>query len=161
MRDQGVALPGSDTKTEVFTDFVTEVEPRLHAALIPAVGLDHAREATAEALAWAWEHWERIERMDNAPGYVYRVARTKARKLFRGHPALPPPPSGEMPWIEPGLPAAIGKLSERQRVVVVLVYALGWTQADVAGLLGLSHGAVQKHAERGLARLRTALGGTT
>ena len=143
----------------MFTDFVVEVEPRLHAALIPSIGLDHAREATAEALAWAWEHWDRIERMDNAPGYLYRVARTKARKLYKGKPVLPPAPSDDMPWIEPGLPAAIARLSDRQRVVVGLVYAFGWTQADVAELLGLSHGAVQKHAERGLKRLRSALGG--
>lgn len=143
----------------MFTDFVLEVEPRLHAALIPSIGLDHAREATAEALAWAWEHWDRVEPMDNAPGYLYRVARTKARKLYKGKPVLPPAPSDDMPWIEPGLPAAISRLSDRQRVVVGLVYAFGWTQADVAELLGLSHGAVQKHAERGLKRLRSALGG--
>lgn len=121
--------------------------------------MDFARESTAEALAWAWEHWDRIEQMENAPGYLYRVARTKARKLYRGRRVMPAPPAAEMPWVEPGLPQAIAKLSERQRVVIVLVYALGWTQADVAGLLGLSHGAVQKHAERGLKRLRTALGG--
>ncbi|MDJ0961119.1 MAG: sigma-70 family RNA polymerase sigma factor [Acidimicrobiia bacterium] len=137
------------------------VEPRLHAALIPAIGIDFAREATAEALAWAWEHWDRVRGMDNAAGYLYRVARTKARKLYKGPRVMPAPPAAEMPWIEPALPTAIADLSERQRVVVVLVYALGWTQADVAGLLGLSHGAVQKHAERGLARLRTALGGET
>ena len=131
----------------------------VHAALVPAIGLDFAREATAEALAWAWEHWDRIQQMENAPGYLYRVARTKARKLYRGKPAMPAPPATEMPWVEPALPAAIAKLSERQRVVIVLVYALGWTQADVAGLLGLSHGAIQKHAERGLKRLRSALGG--
>jgi DNA-directed RNA polymerase specialized sigma24 family protein len=136
-----------------------EVEPRLHAALIPSIGLDHAREATAEALAWAWEHWDRVEGMDNAPGYLYRVARTKARKLYKGKPVLPPAPSEDMPWIEPALPAAVAKLSDRQRVVVVLVYAFGWTQAEAARFLGLSHGAVQKHAERGLKRLRSALGG--
>jgi RNA polymerase sigma factor (sigma-70 family) len=66
-----------------------------------------------------------------------------------------------MPWVEPGLPAAIARLPDRQRVTVVLVYALGWTQAEVAALLGVSHGSVQKHAERGLQRLRSALGGDT
>lgn len=151
----------SKTTTEAFTEFVVEVEPRLHAALIPSVGLEVARESTAEALAWAWENWDRVRAMDNAPGYLYRVARTKARKLYRGRPVLPPAPSEEMPWIEPGLPAAIARLSDRQRVVVVLVYAMGWSQAEVAELLGCAHGSVQKHAERGLKRLRNALGGAT
>jgi DNA-directed RNA polymerase specialized sigma24 family protein len=149
----------SDTSTEAFTDFVVAVEPRPHLALIPSLGPEYAREATTEAPAWAWEHWDRIERMDNAPGYLYRVARTKAGKLYRGRPVLPPAPLRDMPWIEPGLPAAIARLSDRQRVVVMLVYALGWTQAEVADPLDLSHGAVQKHAERGLKRLRTALRG--
>jgi RNA polymerase sigma-70 factor (ECF subfamily) len=154
-------MTGSDTKHAVFHDFVIEVEPRLHAALIPSLGLEHAREATAEALAWAWEHWDRVAGMDNPAGYLYRVARTEARKLYRGRPVLPAPPSTEMPWVEPGLPAAIARLPDRQRVTVVLVYALGWTQAEVAALLGVSHGSVQKHAERGLQRLRSALGGDT
>jgi RNA polymerase sigma-70 factor (ECF subfamily) len=154
-------MPGSDTKTAVFHDFVIEVEPRLHAALVPSLGLEHAREATAEALAWAWEHWDRVAGMENPAGYLYRVARTKARKLYRRRPVLPAAPSTEMPWVEPALPAAIARLPDRQRVTVVLVYALGWTQAEVAALLGVSHGSVQKHAERGLQRLRSALGGDT
>ena len=38
-----------------FTEFVEEVEPRLRNALIPTLGLDGAREATAEALGYGWE----------------------------------------------------------------------------------------------------------
>ena len=146
------------TKSDLFTDFVRDVEPRLHAALVALLGSDNAREATADALLWAWENWERVEKMENAAGYLYRVARTKARRLFRKPPVLPPAPVAELPWIEPGLPAAVARLSPNQRVVVVLVHALGWTQAEVARFLGLSHGTVQKHAERGLARLRENLG---
>jgi len=149
------------TKADLFTDFVRQVEPRLHIALVALLGSDDAREATADALLWAWENWDRVQDMDNPAGYLYRVARTKARRLFRKRPALPEPPAAEMPWIEPALPDAIARLSERQRVVVVLVHALGWTQAEVAELMGIGHGAVQKHSERGLRRLRTSLGGTT
>ena len=147
--------------TDAFTEFVTDIEPKLHASLVASLGLDHAREATADALAWAWEHWDRVEKMDNPGGYVYRVARTKARKFYRRKPVLPPAPTSEMPWIEPGLPDAVAELSERQRVIVVLVHAFGWKQTDVAEFLGLSHGSVQKHVERALDRLRTSLGGTT
>jgi len=149
------------TKSDLFTDFVREVEPRLHAALIALMGTDNAREATADALLWAWENWDRVEMMENPAGYLYRVARTKARKLFRTPPVLPAVVSAEMPWIEPKLPQAVGRLPESQRVVVVMVHALGWTQAEVARFLGMSHGSVQKHAERGLAKLRKSLGGAT
>lgn len=149
-----------ETRHEAFTEFVSEVEPRLHVALVGSVGPDLAREATAEALAWAWENWDRVQEMHNPGGYLYRVARSKMRPWFRRSPTYPYPDRIEMPWIEPGLPSAIAKLSEQQRVVVLLVYAFGWTQAEVARFLGIGHGAAQKHAERGLARLRRHLGGT-
>ena len=147
------------TKSDLFTEFVRDVEPRLHAALIALLGSDNAREATADALLWAWENWQRVETMENPAGYLYRVARTKARKMFRKPPVLPAAASAEMPWIEPKLPKAVGRLPESQRVVVVMVHALGWTQAEVARFLGMSHGSVQKHSERGLAKLRKSLGG--
>ena len=140
-----------------FTEFVAEVEPRLQSALLPVVGVEAAREATAEALAYGWEHWERVRSMENPGGYLYRIARNKARR-FRGRRVqLPRAPSADMPWIEPGLPDALSHLSEKQRLVVVLVYAFGWKQSEVADFLGMGHGAVQKHAERGLAKLRSAL----
>lgn len=147
------------TKSDLFTELVREVEPRLHAALIALMGTDTAREATADALLWAWENWDRVENMENPGGYLYRVARTKARKLFRSPPALPAAVTADMPWIEPKLPDAVAQLPDSQRVVVVMVHALGWTQAEVARFLGMSHGSVQKHAERGLAKLRRSLGG--
>jgi len=147
------------TKSDLFTEFVREVEPRLHAALIALLGAEVAREATADALLWAWENWQRVETMENPAGYLYRVARTEARKMFRKPLLLPAAASAEMPWIEPKLPKAVGRLPESQRVVVVMVHALGWTQAEVARFLGMSHGSVQKHAERGLAKLRKSLGG--
>ena len=46
-------------KVDSFTRFVREVEPRLRHSLIPSVGLDAATEATAEALEYGWEHWDR------------------------------------------------------------------------------------------------------
>ena len=152
----------SETQTSSFAEFVGEVEPRLHAALLGPLGLENAREATAEALAWAWEHWLRFEKMDNPAGYLYRVARTKARKLTpRRVPTMPAAPTAEMPWVEPGLPDALAALSERQRTVVLLVHCFGWSQAETDEILGIEHGSVQKHSERGLTRLRLALGGET
>ena len=56
-----------------FTAFVTEHECRLRRAFVAAYGGERGREATAESLAFAWEHWDRISRMDNAPGYLFRV----------------------------------------------------------------------------------------
>jgi RNA polymerase sigma factor (sigma-70 family) len=62
------------------------------------------------------------------------------------------------PGVEPALPAALAGLSDRQRVATILVHGAGWTTAEVADLLGLDRGSVFKHAERGLRKLREALG---
>jgi RNA polymerase sigma-70 factor (ECF subfamily) len=142
-----------------FTEFVEQVEPRLRNALIPTLGLDGAREATAEALAYGWEHWARIQGMENPAGYLYRVARTAARRTARSMVRLPPVPSGELPWVEPGLPGALARLSEKQRTAVWLVHGLGWQHTEVAELLKVSPDTVRTHAARGLAKLQSALGG--
>jgi RNA polymerase sigma factor (sigma-70 family) len=63
-----------------------------------------------------------------------------------------------MPWIEPGLPVAMARLSEKQRVVVMLIHGLEWTYSEVADLLGVSKSTVQSQAERGMAKLRSDVG---
>ena len=56
-----------------FRAFVLEVEPRLHAAFVAVYGYERGREATAEALAYAWEHWSELRGMPNPAGHLYRV----------------------------------------------------------------------------------------
>ncbi len=144
--------------SDPFAEFVAEAEPRLRFALAAALGQQQGREATAEALAYAWEHWERISEMENPIGYLYRVGRTRGRPRRRR--AFVPAPVQEFPHIEPKLPAAVGRLSERQRVAVVLVHGFGWTRPEVAGVLGISVSAVNAHVARALVKLRSALGVT-
>jgi RNA polymerase sigma-70 factor (ECF subfamily) len=148
----------SEAQVDSFESFAERVTPRLKAALVAAVGVDRAPDAAAEALAYAWEHWDDLQAMDNPAGYLYRVGVTRGRRWHPLRPVFPPSPNGEMPWVESGLPRALGRLSERQRVAVVLVHCLGWTQDEVAGLLGITRGSVQTHLDRGLHRLRTSLG---
>jgi DNA-directed RNA polymerase specialized sigma24 family protein len=60
--------------------------------------------------------------------------------------------------MEPGLPGALRGLSEHQRTTVFLVHAMGWTRRETADLLGISVNSVGSHLDRGLVKLRTALG---
>jgi DNA-directed RNA polymerase specialized sigma24 family protein len=149
--------PASDDTA--FTVFVRENEPRLRQSLIAALGGEVGREATAEALAWAWEHWSRIEAMDNPVGYLYRLGKNRGVSVFRRQPVfpLPEPAGGDGGWVEPALPAAMGRLSQAQRVTVLLIHAFGWTYREVAEHLGVSQGTVQVHVGRALARLRHEL----
>ena len=146
---------------ESFVDFAERTSPRLRAALVAAVGIDRAPDAAAEALEYGWEHWDRVRSMENPAGYLYRIGVSRGRRRRPLHPVLPVPPSGEMPWVEPGLPKALSRLSEKQRVVVLLVHSFGWTQEEAAELLGVSRATAQTHLERGMRRLRSSLGVAT
>jgi DNA-directed RNA polymerase specialized sigma24 family protein len=141
-----------------FTEFAVAFEPRLLRALMPILGVDAATDATAEALAFGWEHWDRVGSMENPGGYLYRVARTAGRKMRRRPFPLPDTIMVEGPWIEPGLPDALGTLSDRQRTVVWLVHGFAWQQTEVADLLGMSSKSVQTHLRRGTEKLARALG---
>ena len=147
------------TRTDAFTEFVTETETPLRRALTAAWGPDRGREAAAAALAYGWEHWDRISEMDNPAGYLYRVGRDRARRMGARRVMLPAPGATESePWVEPELPAALAELPEKQRLVVALVYGYQWTLGEVAELLDVSKSTVQSYADRGLKRLRRQMG---
>ena len=142
-----------------FRQFVIEAEERLSIALAAAYGPDLGSEATAEALAYLWEHRERLMAMENPIGYLYRVGQTRARRFFRSRRrVVPDPPLGSTAEIEPGLIPALRRLSLRQRQAVVLVHGYGYTQQEVADMLGISRSSAQQHLDRGLGRLRNTLG---
>ncbi len=140
-----------------FEQFVTDVEPDLRRALVATYGADRGREAVAEALAYGWEHWSRVQQMDNPVGYLYRVGQTRTRRR-RTPIVFPEPPRDAQPWVEPGLPSALALLTESQRLAVVLVDACEWTLREVAELSGVAVTTVQNHLERGRAKLQAALG---
>lgn len=130
-------------------------------ALIASFGPDVGAEATSEALAYAWQHWERISDMENAAGYLYTVGRNWARRQRRRRVGLPQPEvavKGSDHWVEPGLPDALSRLTARQRSAVMLIHGYGWTLEETGRVLGIGRSTVQKHVDRGLARLRTSLG---
>ena len=159
MTETGVASIPIETPAGTFEDFFRTVEPRLRRALIAAVGAEAGREATAEALAYGWEHWDRVRLLENPAGYLYRVGRSKARRREKTPVVLMPAREvSNEPWCEPQLRAALEGLSERQRVAVSLLHGLEFTEAEVAALLGVKPGTVHKHAERGMRKIRAALG---
>ncbi len=139
-----------------FTRFVAAVEPRLRRALMATYGPARGREATAEALAWAWEHRDRLEELTNPVAYLYRVGRSRTRPRLRTFLPDPPEAHHEL-WVEPELLGALKALTERQRVAVVLVHGYGWSLVEVGALLDLKATTVQNHVQRGLERLRRRL----
>ena len=150
-----------------FGEFVASVEPRLRRALVAAYGPDLGREAAADALAWACQHWDRVHAMTNPAGYLWRVGQTSVRRTTRrrvrevvdgrefeleliddGH--------GERA-VEAALSGALEALSPQQRAAVVLVHGHGYSLSEAADALGCSVSTIRNHVARALRRLHAAL----
>ena len=141
-------------------DAFVELSPRLRAALTPLADAAAVDDAIGDAFAYLCANADRVLAMENPGGYLYRVARRRLGRSRR-RPDLPPVPPSVMPQVEPGLPAALAELSEKQRVAVFLIAGMGWRATEVAEFLGLGESSVRTHYDRGLAKLRARLGEVT
>ena len=145
---------------EEFDQFVADVGAQLRRVLIAHHGVEVGNDVTDEALAYAWEHWERLRAMDNPAGYLYRVGSSASRRhrRWRRRVDLPVERRGSEEPSDPGLHTALATLSGPQRVCVVLVHVYDWTYQQTADVTGYSVAAVTNHVHRGLGKLRRALG---
>jgi RNA polymerase sigma-70 factor (sigma-E family) len=136
----------------------------LRLAVLLTGGDRHAAEDLLQiALMKAYGRWARIEQPE---AYVRQVLYRQQvnRWRLRRHraettvPVLPEPgtdaDAGSDSELRIALWAALGRLTKRQRAVVVLRYFEDLPEADVARLLGCSVGTVRSTTHRSLARLR-------
>lgn len=155
-----------------FEVFCAQTEPRLRRALVSAFGPDLGRDAAAAALAWAWEHFDQVEAMDNPAGYLWRVGRSSVRTELRrqrwnvgaslgddrgARPHLVP---DDAMAFEPRLHGSLAALSARQRTAVLLVHGHGYSLAETADAMGCRIRTLRHHLDRGLTKLRRDLGVT-
>ena len=151
------------TDEEAFDGFVGEVEAGLRRALVAAYGMEVGRDAATDALVWAWQHWPRVQAMENPGGYLFRVGKSSARRRFRRDARsatvrFPLVADDIPPEYEPALDRSLSELSSRQRAAVLLVHGYGYSLSEAARLMGCSVSSVRNHADRALRRLRDALG---
>lgn len=142
-----------------FDSFAADAGERLRRAFAGPLGVDGAAEATAEALAWAWENRTKLSAMENPVGYLYRVGRSRTRRR-KAPESLPSPEQLGVPEVEPALIPALLALTERQRTAVWLVHGCQWRHREVAEALEISPTAVATHVQRALEQLRERLEGT-
>ncbi|MEO5900949.1 MAG: sigma-70 family RNA polymerase sigma factor, partial [Ilumatobacteraceae bacterium] len=128
---------GPDQVERAFDAFVRDDGERLRRVMTAQYGVDVGCDSADSALAWGWEHWDRLSGMSNPAGYLYRVAQTEARRAV-GRGQVITFPSEVAGSSEPGsslldgdLAAALCQLPDRQRVAVLLVHAFGWTPTEV------------------------------
>ena len=158
-QDGNVVIEADDAGA--FSTFVVTDGASLRRVLVAHYGVEVGSEVASDALAWAWEHWDRVQKMDNPCGFLYRVAQSSARRhrRWQRHVVLPPEaPIAGRPAPEPGLDRALAHLSASQRVAVLLVYGLDWSYKDAAAAMDVPVTTIRNHLARGLARLRRELG---
>jgi DNA-directed RNA polymerase specialized sigma24 family protein len=148
------------TTMSTYDLFVAENRPRLLQVLVARFGIEVGADATADAMAYSFEHWDRVESMTNPLGYLFRVAQTSARKQFRWSRsfALPEPEPNRLPDVEPGLARALMKLGHEQRVMVILVHGHDWSYAEVAVVFDVTVTKVRNELFSAMQKLRKQLG---
>jgi RNA polymerase sigma factor (sigma-70 family) len=127
---------------------------------------DRAEEATAEAFARAFTHWDRLTDHPNPTAWVARTAlnsfisswRIWRREAYGVPDTLTASEEGRS--LDPFLLRTLWRLPRRQREVVALRIILDLDARATAATLGIAEGTVGVHLKRALDHLREALAGT-
>ena len=163
-RPEGLgATPPYLVRSRTFEDFYrVERDDLVRALAMTLRDVSLGADAADEAMARAYERWDRVGRYDNPMGWTYRVglnwARSRLRKLTREVQVdgVEPAVSDPAP-LDPAVAGAIESLSTRHRAVVVLRYFLDWSIDDIARALEIRPGTVKSRLHRGLRALRAEL----
>ncbi|WP_223167042.1 SigE family RNA polymerase sigma factor [Nonomuraea sp. SYSU D8015] len=124
-----------------------------------------AADLTQEALVRLHGAWARVRSKEDPEGYTKMIMARLHISVWRRRRreqltwALPETP------LEDVLPSdadqeiweALGGLPRKQRAVLVLRFYEQLSDAEIAGLLGISQGTVRSHASLGLSKLRSAI----
>lgn len=134
---------------------------------------DHgaADDVTAEALAEAWKHWNRVTAADRPLAYVRRIvanlAADRTTRLVRERRSwrLWSNGRGEEAAVADtdaivDLRRALLEIPPRKRACVVLRYYYGLSEQETAATLGIAVGTVKSQSSRGLDELAAKLHGS-
>jgi RNA polymerase sigma factor (sigma-70 family) len=160
-RSNAVALGLPDT-------FATEFErlyEHAYRAAYRLLGVQLEAERVAqEACARGGARWSRLTRRGAAEPWVVRIATELAIEQYQLRQRNQRRSAGVPGLVERldrrrvALHRALNQLPPREREVVVLRYVADLNEADTAAAIGSSTRTVNRHATRGLAALRAALG---
>jgi RNA polymerase sigma-70 factor (sigma-E family) len=116
--------------------------------------------------------WRRLSDPERALAYLRQSVVNRSRSALRRRavaqrnapPPAPAPASAEQGALlaleHAAVLAALRRLPQRQREVLVLRYYADLSEAEIADAIGVSRGAVKSHASRAMAALRAELEAT-
>jgi len=161
-----VARPSAQRSPESAADFESFYlvhRVRLFRALVVVTRDVHAAEEVAQdAFVRIWERWDRVGRMDDPAGYLYRTALNgwfqvhrqavrAARRLAAPRHVIDPLETVEDRDV---LARRLLELPARQRAALVLTDYLGHDSAEAGQALGIRPGTVRRLASKGRVALR-------
>ncbi len=160
---------------EAFGELVWRYRDTVYTLAVRLVGPDLAADVAQEALIRAWRAMPRFRGEAALGTWLHRITVNTAwtmRKRAARHEtqqldesafdgaidhATSPEKAGEMIEVRAGLRAAIEQLSPGQRAVLVLRDVYGWSHAEVARELGITHTTAKVRLHRARKRVRVLL----
>jgi RNA polymerase sigma factor (sigma-70 family) len=124
-----------------------------------------AEEIMQDAFLALWERWDRVSRLDDPTGYLYRTAMNLFRKRYRravlAARRTVRPDLRRDDFEEADDRAVVrrtlAELSPRQRAALVLTEMLSFTSEEAGAILGVRAGTVRALASQGRAAFRRQL----
>ena len=157
----------TDRADEAFDRFFVVNRDRLHAALWLITRDAHeAEEVAQDAFVRVFERWDRVRRLEDPDGYLFRTAMNVYRnRVRRAGVALrrlvkPSPERDRIAAVDDrdAVVRALWTLTPRQRAAIVLTDLLEMTSEEAARALGVRAPTVRVLAARARAALRETLG---
>jgi RNA polymerase sigma-70 factor (ECF subfamily) len=159
--------PAAAERAKDFEDLVHAEHSGLYGALcLITRDRGEAEDVMQEAFLRLWERWDRVRDMDDPAGYLYRAALNLHRKrIRRASVAIRRviglrPRRDELAEVETHdqVLRALGTLTRRQRMSIVLVDLLDFSSEEAAQLMGVKAATVRVLASQGRAAIRRKQG---
>lgn len=161
------AIARVDASTPARDDLFVTAVGQHYAGLVrrlTTVVRDHevALDLAQEAYLRAYRAWDRFDGTD-ARGWLHTIGLRLAfneRKRRGRWSSLNPRSAGIEPWVVPedyGLHEALSRLRREHRAALLLSAVDGYTQAEIAAMLGVPSGTVASWLSRAKAHLREVL----
>jgi RNA polymerase sigma factor (sigma-70 family) len=142
--------------------FEREKVPLFRALCLVTRNPSEAEELTQDAFVRVFERWDRVSKLMDPTGYLYRTAMNAFRSwrrravLAARYGLRPPTPDDRTLDIDSqdAVMRALAPLPPRQRAAVVLMDLLGYSSKEAASMLGIRAATVRTHAAKAHAELK-------
>jgi len=164
-----VAEPGwQGAEGQTFEAFFERQHARLLRALYLLCGdAAEAEDLMQDAFLKVWERWDRVGRMEDPEGYLFRTGmnlwRSRARRALRAtrRLALPRRPESHDPSTavddHDQVMRALAELTTRQRAAIVVTELLEYPPTEAAHVLGVRPSTVRALTTQGRAAMKRHL----